>query len=285
LLRRGLPLLLCVAALAAPAAASAGESTAVDYLALGDSVASGYGLGASAAPCYRSSKAYPSLVLDRLRARHRAVRFRFLACAGATASGGSGMRSLHQQVSVALRSPGGRPALVSLTIGINDLEWWNLARLAILVRESEARFAAWLGGTAAGVQGALDQELGRLVERPRTSVVLTGYFDPLNPGSSFYENRLICPDEQLCRSRVARVLARLNGAIRAAARDVGARGRVRFAPVAAAFAGHESARPDCGDAPPDAAATWIQDDCFHPNARGARAIAGAVDRAARRLGL
>jgi lysophospholipase L1-like esterase len=219
-----------------------------------------------------------------LRARHAVVRFRSLACSGATANGGEGLRSLHRQVSRALPALSGR-ALVSVTAGINDLEWWNVVRLAVLVRQREARFSAWLDGATRAVRSALAAELGRLLARRGVSVVVTGYYDPLNPASSFFANRLICPDERVCRARAARVLDRLDAAVRAAAREAGTPGRVRFAPVAAAFAGHESARPGCGDAPPDAATTWIQDDCFHPNERGARAIAAAVDRAARRLGL
>jgi lysophospholipase L1-like esterase len=254
-------------------------------VALGDSVASGYGLAASTAPCYRASGAYPERVRAALRARHATVRFRSFACAGATASGGGGLRSLHRQVSRALPSLSGGRALVSVTAGINDLEWWNVIRLAVLVRQSEARFSAWLSAATRSVRSALAAELGRLLARPRVSVVVTGYYDPLNPASSFFANRLICPDEGLCRARAARVLDRLDAAIRAAARQAGPPGRIRFAPVAAAFAGHESARPACGTAPPDAVATWIQDDCFHPNERGARALAAAVDRAARRLDL
>lgn len=277
---------VCVAALAAAGAAHAGSpSRAIDYVALGDSVASGYGLSDARSPCYRTAGAYPNRVLARLRTGSRPVRFRFYACAGATAANGEGMRSLQRQVDATLRTLPARPTLVSLTIGINDLEWWNLPRLALLVREPEERFTAWLAGATDDVRTGIAAELRRLLARSAVSIVVTGYFDPLNARSSFFQSPLVCPDVALCRSRAARVIAGLNGAIRAAVRGAGRADRLRFAPVAASFDGHRAARPRCGDAPPALAGTWIQADCFHPNARGAAAIAGAVARAARQLDL
>lgn len=277
---------VCVAALAAAGAAHAGSpARAIDYVALGDSVASGYGLSDAPSPCYRTAGSYPNRVLARLRTGSRPVRFRFLACAGATAANGEGMRSLQRQVDVTLRTLPARPTLVSLTIGINDLEWWNLPRLALLVREPEERFTAWLAGATDDVRTGIAAELRRLLGGPAVSIVVTGYFDPLNARSVFFQSPLVCPDVALCRSRAVRVIAGLNGAIRAAVRGAGHADRVRFAPVAAGFDSHRGARPRCGDAPPGKAGTWIQADCFHPNARGAAAIASAVARAARQLGL
>jgi hypothetical protein len=120
----------------------------------------------------------------------------------------------------------------------------------------------------------------RVLARPHTEVVLTGYYDPINRGSPLYA---LCPDADRCRARVGEAVRRLNGAIRRSSAGLGP--RVRLAEIWSSFVGHEGARPRCGTAPPDVAATWVQEDCLHPNDSGAAAIAGAVLRAAARLGL
>jgi lysophospholipase L1-like esterase len=267
------------------ALALAGAASAADrlvYAALGDSVAAGYGLGANLAPCARAeTQSYPSRVARRLDRRHGSVTFVFLACSGAeAASPTQGPRSLATQVDGALRAIGRSRSLVSITIGINDLEWWNLPRLAQLLRGDRAAYEAWVTTTVGEVRVELRRQLVRLLARPRTAVVLTDYFDPVNRGSPLYA---LCQDPDRCRARVREAVTRLNAGIRAATAGLGP--RVRVAAVGRSFAGHEAARPDCGSAPPSADATWIQDDCLHPNAAGAAAIARTVSAAAKRLGL
>jgi lysophospholipase L1-like esterase len=268
-------LILTCAALVAPAVANG-----LTYVALGDSVAAGYGLAANLAPCARAeTRSYPSRVERALDRRHDRVRFVFLACSGAAATDGRGPRSLRNQVRDALRAAGDERALVSITIGINDLEWWNLVRVAGLLRGPHAAFDLWVEQTTAAVRRALRDELRRLLSRPRISVVVTEYFDPVNKGSPLY---VLCPDRDRCRSRVGSAVRSLNRSLRAAADGLE---RVRVAAIRQAFAGHEAASPACGSAPPEEADTWIQADCLHPNDRGARAIARAVDVQAVHLGL
>lgn len=252
------------------------------YVAIGDSVAAGYGLGSNQAPCARAeTQSYPSRVGRRLERRHGSVQFVFLACSGATAASTTrGPRALATQVDAALRSVGRRSALVSITIGINDLEWWNLPRVAQLLRGDRAAYDAWVTRAVGDVRAALRRQLVRLLARPRAAVVVTDYFDPVNRGSPLY---VLCPDPERCRARVREALMRLNRALRASTADLGP--RVRLAGIARPFSGHEAARPDCGTAPPGTDGTWIQPDCLHPNGAGAAAIARAVDGAARRLGL
>ncbi len=252
-----------------------GEARGLDYVALGDSVASGYGLAPAASPCFRAAGAYPLLVRDRLRERRSVERFTFLACSGAQAVGEAGARSLRVQVGRALDRIRGRPTLVSITIGINDLEWWNLARARELLDGDRAAFEAWLRRTVSRVRSAVGRELERLLARRRVAVILTEYYDPFNRGSPLFR---LCEDAGRCRSRTSEVVAALNRGLRALARP-----RVRVAAVEARFRGHEGARPLCGSLPPGASATWIQDDCLHPNRRGSRAIARAVERAASAL--
>jgi lysophospholipase L1-like esterase len=274
---------LVVAAVGALALAGlARGAPSLTYAALGDSVAAGYGLGASRTPCARAeTRSYPARVERELERRHGSVGFVFLACSGATAASTSaGPRSLATQVGRALRAIGRRPALVSITIGINDLEWWNLIRVAQLLRGDRAAYDRWVRTTVGEVRIELRRQLRRLLARPQARVVVTDYFDPVNRGSPLYA---FCPDPDRCRARVREAVERLNRAIRAASAGLGP--RVRVAEIGRRFDGHEAARPGCGAAPPAAAATWIQADCLHPNAAGAAAIARAVLTAAARLGL
>jgi lysophospholipase L1-like esterase len=271
------------AGLAALVLAGAAEgATSLTYAALGDSVAAGYGLGSSRTPCARAeTRSYPARVERGLERRHGSARFVVLACSGATAASTSaGPRSLATQVGAALRAIGRRPALVSITIGINDLEWWNLFRVAQLLRGDRAAYDRWVRTTVGDVRVELRRQLRRLLARPRARVVVTDYFDPVNRGSPLYG---FCPDPDRCRARVREAVDRLNRAIRAAAAGLGP--RVRVAAIGRHFAGHEAARPECGTAPPPAPATWIQSDCLHPNDAGAAAIARSVLAAATRLGL
>ncbi len=278
-MRTALAAALGILALALAGPAQGGPS--ITYAALGDSVAAGYGLGGPTAGCGRSpERAYPALVARNLERRHDTVRFVFLACSGATAAAEhAGPRALETQVARALELIGDRRALVSITIGINDLEWWNLARVAALLRGDRATYDAWVERTVGAVGLELRRQLRLLLDRPRVRVVLTDYFDPVNHGSPLY---VLCSDANLCRDRVAEAVGRLNAAIRGAAKGLG--GRVRVAGVGASFEGHEAARPFCGSAPPGSARTWIQRDCLHPNDAGAAAIATRVDSAAALMG-
>lgn len=275
-------LALAAALVALVLAGAAQGATSLAYAALGDSVAAGYGLEPAGSPCARAgTSSYPARVARGLERRHGPVRFVFLACSGATAArAGQGPRALATQVGRALRAIGRRPALVSITIGINDLEWWNLIRVAELLRGDRTAYDRWVRTTVGGVRVELRGQLRRLLARPRARVVVTDYFDPVNRGSPLYA---FCPDPDRCRTRVRQAVERLNAAIRAAAAGLGP--RVRVAAIGRRFDGHEAARPACGSAPPTAAATWIQADCLHPNGAGAAAIAAAVLAAAARLRL
>jgi lysophospholipase L1-like esterase len=236
-----------------------------------------------------------------------------LACSGATAGSADapGLRSFRRQVSGALARLTSRPALVSITIGINDLEWSDIPRTYVRLREPGPLFDSWLAGKAEDIERALRTELSRLLARRSVRIALTEYFNPVNQESILFGGPAPCLDVAACLSRANALVDTVNVTLREAVRGLRHRARVRIVAVRAAFEGHESPSPACGSAPPAVAATWIQHpddplsnsfplrdfpelapllgsdwrgDCFHPNDTGAAFIAGAVDRAARRLG-
>src|SRR6185437_11790012 len=114
------------------------------YYALGDSIASGYGLmDDDPDPCHRSTESYPALVQNSLANGISTVRLALLACSGASFNTTSGqvsqcrkdapsrfadncaMQEISEQFA-ALRAdlshqPAGTPTLVTLTVGIDDL--------------------------------------------------------------------------------------------------------------------------------------------------------------------
>jgi lysophospholipase L1-like esterase len=280
-------------------------TTPLDYYALGDSVASGRGLMDSGGACRRSAMAYPEQVRDLLAARRGAVRFRLLACAGAEAASGS--HSLRRQVDAVLRSLTKRPTIVSLTIGANDTDWSDIPLTYARIRDPDADgFVGWIRGVAASVERAALKQLRRLLERPNVRIVLTDYFNPVNPQSLLFGPPVPCAEAAVCYARTELIVDELNGVLRGLPAELRARGRIAVAGIHGAFRGHESPAPECGTGTPGVEETWIQyptdpasnsnpglppgvpgpwsGDCFHPNELGAAAIAAAVDRAAKRLG-
>lgn len=255
--------------------------------------------------CRRSSAAYPRPVRDLLTERRGAVRFRFVACAGAKAV--SGPRSLRHQVDTVLSSLTKRPTLVTLTIGANDTDWSDIPLTYARLRDPDAEgFGAWARGVAESVRRAVAKQLRRLLERPNVRVVLTDYVNPVNRESLLFGPPIPCADTVACYERTERIVDELNVVLHGLPGDLRARRLVAVARVHDAFRGHESPGPECGAATPGVGDTWIQyptdaasnsnpvlppgvpgpwsGDCFHPNALGAEAIAAAVDRAAKRLG-
>jgi lysophospholipase L1-like esterase len=297
-------LALAAAALAlAQSATATATAPALDYFALGDSIASGHGLLDAGGTCRRSERAYPRTVLADLRDRHGRVRFTMLACSGAVASGGpAGLRSLARQVDAVLAHLSKRPTLVTITVGINDFAWSDVIATYLRLRDpDETLFEAWVEATAERAAEGLGVQVDRLLRHRKVAVVLTDYPNPVNPESVLFAGPLPCADVAACYGRTEFVVHELNRALRMLARR-----RVRVATVHEAFHGHEAPAPSCGEAPPSISDTWFQypedpesnsfpplpsfvseewrGDCFHPNALGAATIAEAVDVAARALG-
>jgi len=264
---------------AGPAAAGS-----VAYFALGDSVASGYGLDDDGTACRRSTQAYPWLVAERLQATMAMEAFDLLACAGTTAAG------LEGQVSDVLGRLSTGPTLVTLTVGANDFGWSDVFAFAQhLCTPDEGTFQDWAGGLAQSVEDHLVAQLGRLVAFPQVEVILTDYYNPTNASGAFWERlhpRCLFVEVY---DRSEAVVHALNAAITGAWERLGSHGFVQVATVHEAFHGHEAPRLACGTAPPEVEDTWVQypgdpdstatpvgGDCFHPNRPAAERYAEAV---------
>jgi lysophospholipase L1-like esterase len=256
----------------------------IDYVGLGDSVASGYGLDDDGTTCHRSMLAYPWRVVAQLQETFVVEQFALLACSGATTG------TLDSQVTEALSRLAERPTLITLTIGANDFGWSDLVPFAQnLCTPDDDAFEAWVASMAHTVEENLVVQLGRLLAYPQVEVILTDYHNPTNRSGAFWE--LVHPRCVLVNvyERSEHVVHTLNAAIIQAWQRLGSPTYVQVAHVHAAFHGHEAPRPWCGTAPPAVEETWLQyptdpdsnatpvgGDCFHPNRIGAERYGEAV---------
>ncbi len=179
----------------------------LSYYALGDSVASGYGLMDDAPnPCHRSDESYPALVQQRLAENIPIVHYSLLACSGASFShtatqigqcwdstparyvANCRLQQVNEQFlelrsSLSQRSPGS-PALVSVTVGIDDLNWSDPTVIMNLMSISDDDFVTSMdqlsGETAANLRAQID---ALLADYPNVKVVVTGYYNPFNQDS------------------------------------------------------------------------------------------------------
>ncbi|MCK2239333.1 MULTISPECIES: SGNH/GDSL hydrolase family protein [unclassified Crossiella] len=162
-----LPCLLALTALLfgqLPASAAAGG----DYVALGDSYASGVGAGGyerGSGACRRSRHAYPQLVAKALAPSA----FHFPACSGA-----STVDVLNQQ----LGALGERTSLVTITVGGNDLDFTDVMTTCVLSGDSGCKRRA--DRAAAFVRDELPARLDRayaaiLAKAPNARLLVLGY--------------------------------------------------------------------------------------------------------------
>jgi lysophospholipase L1-like esterase len=256
----------------------------IEYFAMGDSVASGYGLDDDGTACRQSRLAYPWLVVGQLQATFLVQQFDLLACSGATTA------TLDQQVSEVLSRLSAHPTLLTLTVGANDFGWSDVFAFAQhLCTPSDEAFRTWLEDIAQSVEERLVGQLSRVLAYPQVEVILTDYYNPTNASGAFWERvhpRCLLVDVY---DRSEQVVHALNTAIGQAWQRVGSPSFVQVATVHAAFQGHEAPRPWCGTAPPDVEGTWMQyptdpnsnatpvgGDCFHLNRAGAEQYVAAV---------
>jgi lysophospholipase L1-like esterase len=346
-----------VAATVRPAAPVSGQSASdkVTYIALGDSIASGHGLGDEegipsrrADPdkerCRQSSpkagdsrKAYPYYVAEHLERSGYEVDFdwrRHLACSGATAFDQTDPeltkhKSLSAQVDDALIQiqaiDPSEPILVSITIGANDFGFADACNLVLwLLAADQSDFESWASLTATVVRLQLKKEINRLLnESPNVSVVASEVYNPFNRDSIFFNRAVGLRQNWNCGSfpdeypsgmyeRTQYAIGALNNNIHTAVYDDVAqpdRATVTTG-LADAFLDHAAPKDvwslagQCGGDPggltmSTTSTTWIQypgdptsnsyslpnaypvfwnatGDCFHPNEKGARAIAAKV---------
>ena len=223
---------------------------APEYVALGDSYASGAGAGSYVdSSCRRSSNAYPALQAAEFPS------FRFVACSGATT------KSLRSQSRALTRNT----TFVTITIGGNDLGFVDVLTTCTLNgdRACSKRVAEAVDFVHAELPGRLDTAYATVKEAsPHALLVVAGY------------PRLFTPNDG-CRTLSAVKRAALNGAadqlsdeIAEAAERAGA----RYVDVREAFADHGV----CSKQP------WINGlvsptaDSYHPNRAGQAAYFRAL---------
>jgi lysophospholipase L1-like esterase len=256
----------------------------IDYFALGDSVASGYGLADDETTCRQSMLAYPWQLYARLQEACIVHQFALLACSGTTTE------TLEGQVSEVLSRLSPHPTLLTLTVGANDFGWSDVSAFAQhLCTPDDQTFHAWLAGITRTVEDHLVWQLSRVLGYPQVEVILTDYYNPTNVSGAFWKGvRPQCVFVEVY-ARSEAVARALTAAISQASQRVGSPGSVQVAMVHDAFLGHEAPRPWCGTATPDQGDTWIQyptdpdsnatpvgGDCFHVNRAGAEQYAEMV---------
>jgi lysophospholipase L1-like esterase len=223
-------------------------SAAVNYVALGDSYASGLGAGNySGGSCDRSSGAYPQLWAN---ANHPAS-FAFVACSGATTTD-----VINNQVSAL----SGATTLVSVTIGGNDVGFSNVMITCVLGSTSDCVNAVNQAESEARSQlpGALSTLFGDIKARaPGARVVVIGYPEFYDLSRSSGCIGLSTTD----RTALDGGADLLDSVIQAAAGQAG----FAYAEVRSAFTGHEI----CDSSSWLHSVDWLNlGDSYHPTASG-----------------
>ncbi|GAA2071583.1 SGNH/GDSL hydrolase family protein [Actinomadura alba] len=168
-----LTLIVGIAATAQPASAAT-----VNYVALGDSYASGLGAGSydsASGDCKRSNNAYPKLWANA----NAPTSFKFVACSGATTT-----TVMNSQLSAVSSST----TRVTLTIGGNDAGFSSVMETCVLGSDSECIAAVENAKTFMRNQlpGRLDSLYGAIRSRAATArVIVLDYPRLYIPNPSF----------------------------------------------------------------------------------------------------
>jgi len=274
------------------------DSSAIEYFALGDSVASGHGLKDDWKPeenlseqCRRSDRAYPYHVQRMLKQQFEQVHLHHLACSGASARPNSHalaagpadekrFKWLHNQVQevvIDVRDiPRDRPVLVSITIGANDFGWTNPVNYLERMGDPGADYYEWVNETSTAVADELKRDVRTLLQFSNVKVIITQYHNPFNHNSHFFwlvnlDIGSSCGDYEYivgssinCAERMEAAVRALNDAFvqQVQVPLVGHtwnRLRVVFG-LHESFQGQESPSPSCGtySEGPSEAETWVQ---------------------------
>lgn len=285
---------------------SGGNCGDVVVIGLGDSIASGLGLGDDGAACHRSDRAYPYKLADRIKAGlKRTASVTLLACSGATALKPSDQtlsespdKWFNNQVSEASQQIDGLPSdqtvVVTVSIGANDLDWTS--KYPLIFGSDDTLLKSTVSGISSQVSGELKPEIESLLTHPNVRVVVTSILDPVNPTSVYFiaSGGTCQPIGTVdCYARTISTLATLNDALEQTVKTVhdepGIGNRISFTSgLFDLFQQHFSPSPGCGGT--TVANSWIQgpsgpislipslngNDCFHPNDAGAQAYADGV---------
>lgn len=245
------------------------------YVAMGDSVAAGAGLSplAGATPedetCDRSSEAYPYLVAERLQ-----TSVVHLACSGAKVDEGIYGTQARGGIRLPAQLPNaftnGKPELMTITIGANDIRWNQFIRQCYVTRCGFAVDSARTKIYRADLRIELTQMLNQINTRssgdpPR--VLISGYYSPIASTECLAANRFTTAEVTWLNDQTARMNQAITSVIPLFS-------FAEFVPID--FTGHEVCSAD----------PWVQglEEAvpIHPTADGQAVIAesflGVIDR-------
>ena len=193
---------------------------AVNYVALGDSYASGVGAGSVSGSCGQSPNAYPALWATA----SSPASFKFAACSGATTS---------DVISSQLSSLSSSTTLVSITIGGNDVGFSSIMETCVLRSTSSCESAVSAAEQYANttLPGQLNTTLADIRSHaPNAKIIVLGYPD-------FYDLSVsVCLGLSRADHQALDIgINDLDGVIQTAAANNGD----TFADVRAQFSGHE----------------------------------------------
>ena len=264
-------LLIAAAVVLTPASSAQAAPTYGKYVALGDSVASGAGLGGDLnATCDRSSLSYPQLLASRL-----GTSVTNLACSGAKVDEGiygyqeRGSANIAPQLDRAFK--GGKPDLITMTIGANDVRWANYLRDCYVFECGSALDKARAVVYRADLRYELAKTLVLVEQRsggtPPT-VLVNGYYSPFSRSACTTTDKITLTE----RLWINEQKGYLNDSLRTVTRNFSF---AKYVPVD--FSSHKVCSSD----------SWLQGQNatapFHPNAAGQQALAEANMKVLNRL--
>ena len=243
---------MAFAGMAAVASTPAQAATGLEYVALGDSYASGVGAGyydTAGGDCKRSSLGYPALSA----AAHSEYTLKDVSCSGAT------IADVRNNQLSALNAD---TDFVTLTVGGNDAQFSSVVQGCLTQSESYCNTATqWMSSYARNQMVTSLASLYKDVKAraPKARIVVLGYPQTLSSTGT-------CPLIDLSAAMNGLADALAEGTRAAAAAE-----SVEFVDVRDAFKGHGA----CGSDP------WINDltagtEVFHPNLKGY--LAGYSDK-------
>lgn len=248
-----------------------------NYIALGDSIASGAGAGnyfeqrpGVPESCTSSRNAYPWLVTSNSTAK---LSMQTYACAGEMAADVLGSGSTTTGETPQLRRIGAQTRIVTLTLGGNDYGFAQIVENCELPHTESTCLSQedGLKAKAKNLQQTILRPLYELIRRtaPHAKLLVVGYpdFSPLDKDVSFS-----CPILGFGLNKIhflRRVFKALNDAIQAATKGLD---EVEFVDTWSSFDGHRL----CSSDPWAHEVTIPLSGSFHPNAKGQAALANEV---------
>lgn len=153
--------------------------TTGSYVALGDSVAAGLGLGSTTTGCGQSIGGYPNIVAQNL-----SLPLVNLACSGATAGDlYTKQRSTNMPAQLDGAFANGTPKLITITAGANDAHWVYFLKKCYAgtcgTHTDTALATTYLKAYATKLTYAFYDIKNRSGNNPPT-VIITGYYNPIS---------------------------------------------------------------------------------------------------------